>query len=124
MFRRKLVIRTYNRPLKKTPNTLYAVGVNVPAYPFLFRVTDGFVARVRVPYAYVVAVLIRVDRFTHGVGRFCYKLSELKTIAIRNHFQANFSPALNCPNHRSFVLRFESSPPAMNATADVGLINF
>src|SRR6516225_2392511 len=124
MLRREFVIRPYNGAFKQAPHALYAVSVNVSAYPLVLRVLNRFMARVGIVYTLVVNVFVRVDRFTRGVGRFCYKLSKLKTIAVGNDFQADFSTALNCADHRSFILSFKAHALSADATANIRLINF
>ena len=123
MLRRKFVIRPHDRTLKQTPYALYAVGVNVPAHPFLFRMVHGFMTCIRVLYAFVVNVVICVDCFARGVGILFNKLSELKPLAVRDNFQSDLSAALNRTDYRSFIISLESSSPAVNASADVCLVN-
>ena len=84
VLRGKLVIRPDDRALKQAPHALYAVGVNITAHPFVLGVVDRFVTRVRVFYPSVVPILICVDRLAFWVSRFFHKLSELKSIAVRN----------------------------------------
>ena|SRR5436190_3443806 len=67
MFRRQLVIRPDDGTLKQAPHALYAVSVNVSAYPFLCRIIDCFMAGIGVCYSPVVPILIRVNRLARRV---------------------------------------------------------
>src|SRR5262249_49295431 len=116
VLRGKLVIRPDDRALKQAPHALYAVGVNITAHPFVLGVVDRFVTRVRVFYPSVVPILICVDRLAFWVSRFFHKLSELKSIAVRNDLQSNVSAALNSADHRSLVSFVPAAPP-MNLAA-------
>ena len=123
MFSGQLVVRPHNGTFKQAPYAFYAVGVNVSAYPFFCRMIDRFMAGVGISYSPVVPILIRINRLARRVSRFRNKFTKLKSIAVRNDFQSDFSAALNRSNNCSLVVSMATSPLTAKASADERLIN-
>lgn len=74
MFFTNLMIRTDNRTLKKRPDILNRVGMNVTTYPFLGTMIDGLMYGIFVTNAIVSGEIIGVNRF--GV-RFGMRVNKL-----------------------------------------------
>src|ERR1700734_2675792 len=77
MLHAHLMIRSYNRPLKKAPNAFDAVCVDVSMYPFLFRVVNRAMRRILILDAAIAGMLVCVDICRLRNRRLMDKLMEL-----------------------------------------------
>ena len=68
MFGRKLMIRTDNRTLEETPDTLNSVGVDIATHPFLLVVADCLVPSVMVGDTQIRRPIISIDSLSIRCG--------------------------------------------------------
>ena len=123
MFDRDLMKRSNDRPLQKTPDVLYGVGVHVPTGILADGMVDRLMDGIFVTDAPVGSPVVSLDGFGIVGDDFISESVEGLTSPVWNNLEDDFTVSLNGSNNDSLVA-LVPMPFSTDLTANKGLVDF
>ena len=123
VFDAHLVKRISDRTLKQAPYAFNVVCVNITHNPFLFKVTDSFVASIVVGNSYVRLQFIRVDSLSLIFHGSFYEIMQGFFLNVLDSFNTNFPATLDRTRNPGFIA-FVAVALAFRLATYQGFVNF